>query len=567
MAAYKGILSCVVCCDGRDAPWAVLDCGHVFHEPCVSEWLRAKKPAACPMCRARTRGTRALLGVDNAVDAADDAGLAAHIAARERELDERARGCEAQAQDAEARAEAALAACAALEVAAQRAERSLTKARAKLLDATERETALSARLQEASARELALRQELHAAGERHATESFRLKRRVQEAEHAASDAKRRYTALQLSSRGLTADLANSLLHGEESVVAQVLVTRNAELAAAERRVEATRAETQAARDAAARALEAAEQRHRADLAREAEGREKLRRRELQLEYERDSAVRHAEALQAELAELRGVLMALEAPARAGEAGAARPSSLGAARAAPASAAAPRSSAGPSREGSTASGPPALLLQRGASFSRGFADRSSADGPGTSSRGGAGGCGQQQQQQQQQRREEQQQQHQQQREEQQHTQGWMEEQADAAASADADADGGAPPSPQAPLISFLRPPVAAGSRGLAGSDAPPSFLQGVGGAALSAGQPSGVLVRQGPDGRGGVVRHLAPITNSLAGAKRPPGGAAAWLAPKQARKKAGDQGKAGGQQLKLSSFFGGAGGGGASKFAR
>lgn len=258
MAAYRGILSCVVCCDGREAPWAVLDCGHVFHQPCVAEWLKAKKPAACPMCRARTRGTRQLLGVENSVDATDDAGLAAHIAERERDLGESARRSEARARDAEARTEAVQAACAAFEAAAQRAEWSLTKAKAKLLTAAERwvptrggalppllgslvfegtdsttatalwlrsptpvtcpdrrEAVLSARLAEAAAREVALRQELHSAGERHATEAQRFKRRLQEAEFAASEAKRRYTALQLSSRLLTLDQANSLLQGEE----------------------------------------------------------------------------------------------------------------------------------------------------------------------------------------------------------------------------------------------------------------------------------------------------------------------------------------------------------------
>jgi len=63
----------------------------------------------------------------------------------------------------------------------------------------------------------------------------------------------------------------------------VLVTRNAELAVAERRLEAAKSETQAAREEGVRAVEAAERRHRADLAREAAEREKLRRRELQLE--------------------------------------------------------------------------------------------------------------------------------------------------------------------------------------------------------------------------------------------------------------------------------------------
>jgi hypothetical protein len=69
----------------------------------------------------------------------------------------------------------------------------------------------------------------------------------------------------------------------QSVVAQVLVTRNAELAAAERRLESARAASEAARAEAAAALDAVEARRRADAAKDAAEREKLRRRELQLE--------------------------------------------------------------------------------------------------------------------------------------------------------------------------------------------------------------------------------------------------------------------------------------------
>lgn len=99
--------------------------------------------------------------------------------------------------------------------------------------------------------------------------------------------------------------------------------------------------------------------------------------------------------------------------------------------------------------------------------------------------------------------------------------------------------------------------------------------GSGSAAAPAGswpaRGEGGLVLQGPDGRGGVARHLAPITNAAPrpGAKRPGGGAAPLSGPaaKQHRL-GGDQfkGGAGGgaKQLKLSSFFGGGGG---SKGAR
>jgi hypothetical protein len=190
------------------------------------------------------------------------------------------------------------------------------------------------------------------------------------------------------------------------------------------------------------------------------------------------------------------------------------------------------------------------------------DRGSADGPGTSGRDRAESSStghQQQQLQQQQQREEQQQQREEQQQARQQSHSWEE---GTGGGGSEDDGGGAPPSPQAPLISFLRPPIAAGGRGLAGIEAPPSFLQGSR-SALSTGQPSGTLLRQGPDGRGGVVRHPAP----LAGAKRPPGGAGSWLPSKAPRRKAGDQGKGGGQQLKLSSFFAGGGGGGGSRVAR
>lgn len=61
------------------------------------------------------------------------------------------------------------------------------------------------------------------------------------------------------------------------------MTRNAELALAERRLEEAGAQLQAARDEGARKLEALERRHRCELAKQAEERERLRRRELQLE--------------------------------------------------------------------------------------------------------------------------------------------------------------------------------------------------------------------------------------------------------------------------------------------
>jgi hypothetical protein len=97
----------------------------------------------------------------------------------------------------------------------------------------------------------------------------------------------------------------------------------------------------------------------------------------------------------------------------------------------------------------------------------------------------------------------------------------------------------------------------------GAKPAPSWLLGRGG--------QGFLVRQGPDGRGGVARHLTNITNSsggLGGAKRAAaggkaggahgahGGAGSWP-PAKLQRKQGDQQKGGSsaKQLKMSSFFG------------
>ncbi|KAI8477167.1 MAG: hypothetical protein J3K34DRAFT_515847 [Monoraphidium minutum] len=433
MATYRGLVNCCICFGGKEADWAMLACGHVFHEPCVTEWINCRKPAACPMCRARAGTLRRLVGVESQLEAGGDEGaVAEHLLERARELrglqDEaaaRAAAAEGRAADAQEAAAEAAAARDAAERAASKAERGAARAASKLEAATQQIGCLVAQLSDASGRELALRQELHAAGERAATEAFRLRSRLKEAELAAGEARRRLAALQLSSKGLTLDTAQSILQGEESPLAQVLLARNAELAAAERQVEAARAEVQAAREQGAAALASLEGRHRAELAREAEAREKLRRRELQLEYERDSQARRARDLEVEVAELRGVLL-------------------------------PR------------------------------------------------------------------------------------------------------------LLSFL---------GGGGPDAP-SFL-GLGRAAPGqwTGAAQGSLVRQGPDGRGGMVRHLAPLTNTagsrqLHGAAKRPGGAQALLplGPPAKQRRPGDQqrpaagggggGGSGGKQTKLSSFFAG-----------
>lgn len=33
MAAYTGVVTCCICFGGKDAEWAALTCGHVFHDP------------------------------------------------------------------------------------------------------------------------------------------------------------------------------------------------------------------------------------------------------------------------------------------------------------------------------------------------------------------------------------------------------------------------------------------------------------------------------------------------------------------------------------------------------
>jgi hypothetical protein len=140
MAAFHGVLHCCICFGGKEADWAALECGHVFHDPCVSEWLRAKRPAACPMCRARTRGARALVGVENQLDSAgcDESSLAVALAERDAELRARLEAAETGAEAAEARAAQAEAECAEAARAAGRSERECIKARAKLADVTER---------------------------------------------------------------------------------------------------------------------------------------------------------------------------------------------------------------------------------------------------------------------------------------------------------------------------------------------------------------------------------------------------------------------------------------------
>jgi hypothetical protein len=77
------------------------------------------------------------------------------------------------------------------------------------------EEALALQLQQHKEREVKLHQELGEVKERHASEVVRLRRKVAEAEAACQDARRQVAALRLSSKGLTLDQAETILHGEE----------------------------------------------------------------------------------------------------------------------------------------------------------------------------------------------------------------------------------------------------------------------------------------------------------------------------------------------------------------
>jgi len=187
-------------------------------QSCVDTWIKTSKPAVCPMCRARTKRMRPLLGIESQLDASDESATAAHLQKREEELNQMQQQYEQQVQAAHARTEEVAVALAQAELSAQRAERTLAKVQTKLDVAVQREEAMQVRVQEAASRELVLRQELHAAGERHATEVFRLKRKLQEVEFACQEARRQVTALRLSNKTLTLDQAENILQGEEVCV-------------------------------------------------------------------------------------------------------------------------------------------------------------------------------------------------------------------------------------------------------------------------------------------------------------------------------------------------------------
>ena len=40
---------CAICLNTHTGAWVVLPCGHIFHEPCISEWFRRKMQ--CPICK------------------------------------------------------------------------------------------------------------------------------------------------------------------------------------------------------------------------------------------------------------------------------------------------------------------------------------------------------------------------------------------------------------------------------------------------------------------------------------------------------------------------------------
>ena len=47
--SYAGRVTCCIC-TGEDIPdWCSLDCGHLFHVPCIEQWLENNR--ICPFCR------------------------------------------------------------------------------------------------------------------------------------------------------------------------------------------------------------------------------------------------------------------------------------------------------------------------------------------------------------------------------------------------------------------------------------------------------------------------------------------------------------------------------------
>jgi hypothetical protein len=97
------------------------------------------------MCRARTRGARALVGVETQLDAADEAAASSHFAAREADLNALQEACDRRGREADARVAEAHGRVkeveddlAQLEVAAMRADQALARAKAKWGEAVQR---------------------------------------------------------------------------------------------------------------------------------------------------------------------------------------------------------------------------------------------------------------------------------------------------------------------------------------------------------------------------------------------------------------------------------------------
>ena len=46
--------SCTICLEPMDSNILVLECGHPFHQGCITDWFKNKEEKTCPICRDET---------------------------------------------------------------------------------------------------------------------------------------------------------------------------------------------------------------------------------------------------------------------------------------------------------------------------------------------------------------------------------------------------------------------------------------------------------------------------------------------------------------------------------